>query len=248
MAPSPRLHVVHADGSEPPEPRRPGFGTLRRTHPGLLAFIVIVIVALLAFDAWLVVRRRGYDAEIARLRAGMSQAERDRADAALEHEQNRFRLMLALARRQAHLDETLHLSVSVDSGVMYFEREGAILRALTIRVGPEKTVGEAPDTVRMAIPRGERTVEKVFTADSAWAVPAWVYRDRGLPVPDESAVKGALGPAAILLSGGTVVYSMPDAGPLNDSTYVLPGGVRATAADLAAIAPNLRPGMTVYFY
>jgi hypothetical protein len=51
-----------------------------------------------------------------------------------------------------------------------------------------------------------------------------------------------------VLDGGTVIYSVPVVGPLNDSSYVLPGSVRASAADLEAIAPNLSVGMAVYFY
>ena len=53
---------------------------------------------------------------------------------------------------------------------------------------------------------------------------------------------------AILLNGGTVLYAMPSAGPLNDSSYVLPGSVRLRAEDLRAIKPNLETGMRVYFY
>jgi len=41
---------------------------------------------------------------------------------------------------------------------------------------------------------------------------------------------------------------MPSVGPLNDSSYVLPGAVRARASDLEAVAPNLAPGVTVYLY
>jgi phosphoribosylamine--glycine ligase len=59
---------------------------------------------------------------------------------------------------------------------------------------------------------------------------------------------GALGPAAIRLDGGTVIYSLPSVGPLNDSSYVLPGAIRVRASDLKAIVPNLRPGVAVYFY
>jgi hypothetical protein len=69
-----------------------------------------------------------------------------------------------------------------------------------------------------------------------------------LTPPTERAFKGALGPAAIVLVGGTVIYSLPTVGPLNDSLYVLPGSVRTRAADLEAIAANLKAGMTVYFY
>ena len=39
--------------------------------------------------------------------------------------------------------------------------------------------------------------------------PKWVYTDRDLPVESSRTIKGALGPIAILLSGGTVIYAIP---------------------------------------
>jgi hypothetical protein len=119
---------------------------------------------------------------------------------------------------------------------------------MRVQVGPEKWVGVRPDTVLMAAPRGTRTVEKILDAGAPWEVPRWVYADRGLAEPGERTLKGALGPVALVLNGGTVIYSMPSVGPLNDSSYVLPGSVRARAADLQAVAPNVEPGMSVYFY
>jgi hypothetical protein len=67
-------------------------------------------------------------------------------------------------------------------------------------------------------------------------------------VPASRAVKGALGPLAVVLSGGTVIYSLPAPAPLDASDYVLPGSVRAEAVDLEAIRENVRPGMPVYFH
>ena len=90
-------------------------------------------------------------------------------------------------------------------------------------------------------------MEAVMGENDPWDVPAWVYADRGIPA-GESRLAGALGPAAIRLDGGTVIYSLPSVGPLNDSSYVLPGAIRVRANDLKAIAPNLRPGVAVYFY
>jgi hypothetical protein len=119
---------------------------------------------------------------------------------------------------------------------------------MPVEVGPEKTVGNSPDTVRLVAPRGQRTVERVLGPRDVYPLPAWVWRDRGLEPPTELAVPGALGPVAIVMSGGTVVYSMPSVGPLKDSSYVMPGNIRARAGDLRAIAPNLKPGQTVYFY
>ena len=99
----------------------------------------------------------------------------------------------------------------------------------------------------MSQPRGARTVEKILQG-GAWEVPKWVYADRGLPEPADRTIKGALGPVAVLLSGGTVVYSLPTDGPLADPNYLLPGSIRARSADLRAIVPNLQVGRTVYLY
>jgi hypothetical protein len=210
--------------------------------------MAIALFAFLAIDVWLVRKRMRYRAEIERLRAEMTALERSRTDAILARDENRLRLALELIRRQARIDKDLHLSVTIDSGVMFLEREGAHLREMPIQIGPEKTVGVAPDTVRMVAPRGARTIERIIDENETWEMPAWVYADRGLPPSEERTIKGALGPAAIVLSGGTVIYSMPSVGPLNDSAYVLPGSIRARAADLKAILPNLQNGMTVYFY
>lgn len=214
----------------------------------LLWVVVLACLLLVAADAVVLARRRHYQAEISRLRSSMTDLERRRTDQIVASEQNRLRTAIELLRRQARVEPELHLAVSVDSGVMYLEREGAELRRMRVEIGPERRVGTAPDTVPLAPPRGVRTVVDVLHDSTAWEVPRWVYRDRGIAAPDARTVIGALGPAAILLDGGTVVYAMPVAGPLNDSGYVLPGSVRASEADLRAILPNVTPGMRVYFY
>ena len=230
------------------ERRRAGWGEFRRSYPGIVATMAFALAAMLALDGWIVYKRVRYGREVERLRAGMSGAERKKADLLLASDENKFRVMVALIRRQAQVDKEIHLSVSVGSGMMYLEREGALLREMRTEVGPEKLVGTSPDTVRMAIPRGARTVERVLGAKDPWEVPKWVYTDRGLAMPADRSVKGALGPVAILLNGGTVIYAMPAAGPLADPNYILPGSIRARSADIRAIAPNLKPGRTVYLY
>jgi hypothetical protein len=210
--------------------------------------MTVALVLMLAVSGYLLYKRIDYQREIDRLRSGMTDVERSRTDMLLSSTENRLQVMLELIRRQALGDKELHLAVAVDSGVMRLQREGALLRDMPVSIGPEKVVGRAPDTVKLAIPRGTRTVEKIIQKDGGWEVPRWVYADRGLAVPDDRSLKGALGPVALLLNGGTVVYSMPSAGPLNDSSYILPGSVRARASDLNAILPNLKAGMRVYFY
>ena len=227
--------------------RRIGWREFRHSYPGLIVTMGIAILLFVAADAWLFMRYRRYVRETAELRASMSDVERARTDALLAQEQNRVKVMVELFRHQAKVDPTLHLSVSLDSGVMYLERDGALLREMPITIGPEKRVGTAPDTLHIATPRGKRTIERLLDETDAWQPPAWVYQDRGVP-PAPDGLTGALGPAAITLDGGTVIYSLPSVGPLNDSTYVLPGAIRVRASDLKAIAPNLRPGVAVYFY
>jgi hypothetical protein len=214
----------------------------------MVVVAVLGLVALLAANVWMYRERQRYLGEIARLRSSMTSMERERADAIVASEKDKVGVVIELLRRQARLEEALHLSVSLDSAAMYLEREGALLREMPVEVGAERLVGTPPDTVRLAPPRGLRTIVGVITDSSAWEVPRWVYRERGIAVDSSRTIVGALGPAAIILEGGTIIYSMPPAGPLADSAYVLPGAVRATASDLRAILPNLTPGMRVYFY
>ena len=210
--------------------------------------MALAAVVLVAMDATLARRAIRYRAEAARLRGAMTEVERARTDALLASDENRVRVMVQLIRHQARVDEHLHLAVSLDSGVMYLEREGAILRVMPVEIGPERTIGAPPDTVRLVPPRGTRTIEQVLAGSDSWEAPAWLFRDRGLAVPEDRRISGGLGSAAVVLTGGSVLYSPPDTGPLADSTYVLPGSIRARPDDLRAVLENLRAGMTVYFY
>jgi hypothetical protein len=229
------------------ERRRSGWGEFRRAYPGIIATMGLAFTIMVASDAWLLYKRSHYTGEVDRLRSGMTDAERKQADGVIAAEQNKFRVMVELVRRQAQGDKDLHLSIEVDSARMMLEREGALLREMPVEVAPAKVIGTGPDTVRMAPPRGARTVEKVLEGGD-WEIPKWVYTDRGLPVETDRTIKGALGPIAILLSGGTVIYAQPTSGPLADPNYLLPGSIRARTSDLKAIAPNLKAGSTVYFY
>jgi hypothetical protein len=232
---------VMSDCPSSDQQRRRGATTLR-------VIAAVVIVALVAAIALVLRERRAYAAEIERLRSSMTEVERQRADAVVDGERHTLRLALELLRRQARLDAELHLSISVDSSRMYLERDGALLREMPVSIGAERQVGLPPDTVHLAVPRGVRTIVRVVGELDAWEVPAWVYADRGIPPDSGRSVRGALGPAALVLEGGAIVYSMPSAGPLNDSSYVLPGAIRARVEDLRAILPNATPGMRVFFY
>src|SRR6476661_7071581 len=161
--------------------RRVGWREFRRSYPGLITTMAIAVIVFLAIDGLLISRYRRYQRETHDLRASMSDVERKRTDEILAQNENRLKVMVELFKRQAKVDPSLHLSVSLDSSVMYLEREGALLREMPITVGPERRVGTAPDTVHIAAPRGKRTVEAVLGDHDAWDVPAWVYTDRGIP-------------------------------------------------------------------
>jgi hypothetical protein len=119
---------------------------------------------------------------------------------------------------------------------------------MDVRVGLEKLAGTPPDTVRLVAPRGARTVERVLAGKDEWEVPRWIFEDRGLPVPGDRTIRGALGRAGIVLNGGALIYSLPSEGPLADTAYVMPGAILVAPRDMAAIAPNIVPGLSVYFY
>jgi hypothetical protein len=224
------------------------FYDFRRKRPAFTAAVAVIIVGLLAIDGWVLYKRAAYEKEVARLRAGMSDFERRRSDAVTNTNEKRLAMMMELLRRQAKIDKEIHLAVAVDSSRMYLERDGALLREMGVEVAPSKRLGSGKDTLHMAAPRGTRTVERILGPQDAWDVPSWVYADRGVPQPATQSLVGALGPVAVVLNGGTVIYSLPTVGPLNDSSYVLPGSIRVSAEDLRAVAPNLQPGTVVYFY
>ncbi|MES2524103.1 MAG: hypothetical protein V4617_15455 [Gemmatimonadota bacterium] len=209
---------------------------------------IVLLAIVVAVDGLLVWRRDHYRTETVRLRAGMTDMERKRTDAILAAEADESGLMLELMRRQAAGDDQLHLAVSAESSFVALDRGPARLRVMRARIGPEQRVGTPPDTSHIAVPRGSRTIERLLTADDAYPLPAWVWIARGQPVPDDRATPGLLGANAIVTTGGTLIYAMPQAGPLADSTFVMPGAVRVRATDLAAIRENLTRGMTVYFY
>lgn len=221
----------------------------RRAYPRIAVWARIVIGVLMLIAVGLIYKWIQYNRELTRLRAAMTEVERSRVDAIMASEENRLALSFELARREALGDIELHLNIDTRNGFMYLEREGARLREMPVRLGPEATVGTSPDSVRLAAPLGKRLVALVVDGSYRWAVPKWVYIQRGLrPPPIKRSLPGALGPIAIFLDSGTIIYSRPKIGPLNDAGYILPGSVRAEKSDLEAILEDLKPGMAVYFY
>jgi hypothetical protein len=141
--------------------RRIGWRDFRRAYPGFVFTLIIALLAMLSLDGYLVHKRRAYTAEVDRLRGAMTDAERAKTDAIVAAEQNKARIALELAKRQAKLESGLHLAVSLDSGRVYLEREGAVLREMAALFGPEKGVTPGTDSVPVVIPRGEIKVARV---------------------------------------------------------------------------------------
>jgi hypothetical protein len=127
----------------------------------LIVSLAVVLAGLLSADGWLFAKRIGYEREISRLRGGMTSVEQRKADLEFAANKDRLKVMVALIRRQEQGDRALHLAVAVDSGVMYLSQERALLRSMPVRVGPDQLVGKPPDTVRVAAPRGTRTIAAI---------------------------------------------------------------------------------------
>jgi hypothetical protein len=144
--------------------RRGGWSDFRRAYPGFVFTLLIGLAVIVALDVYLVVKRRAYESEVGRLRANMTETERAKTDAIVAQEQNKTRIALELAKRQAKIEKSLHLSVSVDSGRIYLEREGAVLREMAAMFGADAKVSNGTDSIPVVVPRGQRTVAKFSDA------------------------------------------------------------------------------------
>lgn len=141
--------------------RRVHWRDFRRAYPGFVFTMILALLLFVALDIYLVQKRRSYSAEVARLRGAMTDAERQRTDAIVQAEQDKARIALELAKRQAKMETKLHLSVAVDSGRVYLERDGAILREMAAQFGPEKGTTAGSDSVPVVVPRGQQAIARV---------------------------------------------------------------------------------------
>ena len=138
--------------------RRGTWRDFRRAYPGFVFVLGLGLATMIGVDAWLLAKRAKYNHDVAQLRAHMTAAERERTDAIVQAEQNKLRIAIELAKRQAKFDKRLHLNVSIDSSRMYLTREGALLREMPVQFGPERPAPDSSSAPPAAIPRGERTV------------------------------------------------------------------------------------------
>ncbi|HYN80577.1 MAG TPA: hypothetical protein VES88_03680 [Gemmatimonadaceae bacterium] len=141
--------------------RRGNWRDFRQSYPGFVFTLILALLAILMLDGFLVYKRRAYTEEVNRLRGAMTEAERERTDAIVQAEQDKARIAIELAKRQAKLEKSLHLGVALDSGRIYLEREGAVLREMAALFGPEVGVTPGSDSLPVVIPRGQRTVVRL---------------------------------------------------------------------------------------
>ena len=152
------------EGERSHDRRRGGWTDFRRAYPGFVFTLLFALAVIVALDVYLVVKRRAYESEVSRLRANMTETERAKTDAIVAAEQNKTRIALELAKRQAKIEKSLHLSVAVDSGKIYLERDGAVLREMAAMFGPEAKISNGTDSIPIVVPRGQRTVAKFSDA------------------------------------------------------------------------------------
>ncbi len=138
--------------------RRGGWRDFRRAYPGFVFVLGLGLGLMVAVDAWLLYKRVDYKSEVSSLRSRMTGAERERTDLIVQTEENKLRMAIELAKRQARFDPKLHLNVSIDSAKMYLTREGALLREMPVQFGPETPPSATDSAPPVALPRGERTV------------------------------------------------------------------------------------------
>jgi len=142
-------------------PLEAGWRALWREHPRIMRVLAWTFAASLFAAAALAWRRAEYGKEIAALRAGMTGIEQVKADLALASDARRLQVMMALAVRQARIDGGLHISISVDSGLLHLEQQGAVLRTAPVQVGADGWQAIAGDSIPIASPLGVRRVEEV---------------------------------------------------------------------------------------
>ncbi len=155
----------------------------------------------------------------------------------------RERALVERLRRDARAQPGVALAIDLDSAHLTLLRDGLVLRRLPVTLGAATSQADA-----QALGRGAFEVATVLGPKDRWEVPAWLFTERGLPVPDTTAIRGALGVAAVRLSDGPWIYALPTVGPLADSTYTMPGAIRAKAKDLASVTPNVTVGTPVYIF
>jgi hypothetical protein len=176
----------HPDRVAEGDRRRGTWRDFRRAYPGFVFVLGLGLVAMIAVDAWLIAKRVQYRHDVAELRSHMTQAERERTDGIVQAEENKLRIAIELAKRQAKFDKRLHLNVSIDSSRMYLTREGALLREMPVEFGPERPASDTSSAPPAAVPRGERTVADLSDTRITLDGGAYIFAARAANLANDS--------------------------------------------------------------
>jgi hypothetical protein len=220
----------------------PHWRELRETYPRIANGLVLAGAVLLLADLSLIIKHIEFARQQAELRSALAQTEILRTTAVQVTEHNIGATGAGLARREMLLARELHLAVDCHKGVMYLRQSGAVLREMPIRLSPasgpaaDSRQGNAP----AAQPRGRLVLARVVDGSASRELPESALARR--------MSTGSLGPLALVLDNGALIYSQPGTGPPVEARDLPPGSIRAEAADLEAIKANLQPGMGVYLY
>ena len=220
----------------------------RDSSPFLSLFLAITVAALLLTSIALLIFLGLYKGELMAVQSRLTLSEQRRVFALSSTQNNKLSLAIELTKRLAQIDSSVHLTIDTQKQIMVLARHNATLREMSVQIGASATIDTKSDQFRISIPLGQRHIVKVVDADYPWVIPDWLIKKQGLQLASGNVLSGALGSCAVILNGGTVIYTRPSIGPLNDATYVLPGSIRMTTQDARAIRKELRPGMDVYFY
>jgi len=219
----------------------PSWRELRESYPQIASCLVLAGAVLLLTDLSLIIKHIEFGRQQTELRSVLAQTEIQRATAVQVTERNIGATGAGLAHREMLLSRELHLAVDRHKGVMYLRQSGSVLREMPIRLSPETSAAAArQENVLSAQPRGRRVLARVLEAGAS----------RELPESDFARLTstGSIGPLAIILDDGALIYSQPGTGPPLGPRDLPPGSVRAEAADLEAIKADLQPGMRLYLY
>jgi len=208
---------------------------LHHHYPRSASVLAVAIVLALLADLFIIFQQYRFKHEAAELGTAILRAEEQRSELAQQADLDLAQARTLLPRRDALVPVELHLSVDRRQGVMYLIRDRAILREMPVYLGPE--LAARPDDP--APPLKTRRVLRLVEPP----------RDSGVdPLQQVSNTPGPQSVPALsyALSGGLVLYSLPDTGFSEDD--LPPKGVRLEPGDLAALKEALHPGLRVYFY
>lgn len=230
---------------------RPRGGFIRQ-HPVFFWGMLVLIVLFVSAAGVVASRVPRYNAEAKQIAARMTAEQRETRDALLENRERRTQLAVAVLQRDLRVrslqTNQRHLAIILKDSVLELRQGRATLRRAKLEMGRDSII-HAPDgrTWRFVQSVGERHVTRMERNPTV-VIPDWFYVSRGQTVPSESArrVAGGMGAYVITLDDGTVIYSHPQAGPLQEG--VVPAGFVANAGDLGAIFDAVEDETPVYIF